>query len=110
FTETSRTSRVYLAVGGGFELDEWLGSTSTDFMSKLGGFHGRKLEKGDEINMKGDYTERHHKLFENLEHTHQIDWGIDGYGLSFNYMSDVFHVIQNKGTEDFNINDLYLFN
>lgn len=102
FTETSRTSRVYLAVGGGFELDEWLGSTSTDFMSKLGGFHGRKLEKGDEINMKRDYTERHHKLFENLEHTHQTDWGIDGYALSFNYMSDVFHVIKNKGTEDFN--------
>ena len=66
FTETSRTSRVYLAVGGGFELDEWLGSTSTDFMSKLGGFHGRKLEKGDEINMKRDYTERHHKLLKIL--------------------------------------------
>lgn len=109
FTETSRTSRVYLAVGGGFELDEWLGSTSTDFMSKLGGFHGRKLEKGDEINMKRDYTERHHKLFENLEHTHQTDWGIDGYALSFNYMSDVFHVIKNKGTEDFNQNALNRF-
>lgn len=27
--------------------------------------------------------------------------GIDGYALSFNYISDVFHVIANKGTEDF---------
>ena len=34
FTETKRTSRVYLAIGGGFELDEWLGSTSTDFKSQ----------------------------------------------------------------------------
>lgn len=101
FTETSRTSRVYLAVGGGFELDEWLGSTSTDFKSQIGGFHGRQLQKGDEVNMKRNYTERHHKLFENLEDKHETDWGIDGYALSFNYMSDVFHVIKNKGTEDF---------
>ncbi|MDN6672299.1 MAG: biotin-dependent carboxyltransferase family protein, partial [Staphylococcus equorum] len=101
FTETNRTSRVYLAIGGGLELDEWLGSTSTDFKVKIGGFHGRKLQKGDEINMKRDYTERHLKLFENLEEKHQTDWGIDGYALSFNYMSDVFHVIKNKGTEDF---------
>lgn len=45
FTETKYTSRVYLAIGGGFELDEWLGSTSTDFKSNIGGFHGRSLKK-----------------------------------------------------------------
>lgn len=101
FIETNRTSRVYLAVGGGFELDDWLGSTSTDFKSHIGGFEGRQLQTGDEINMKREYTERHHKLFENLEETHQTNWGIDGYALSFNYMSDVFHVIINKGTDDF---------
>ena len=101
FVETHRTSRVYLAVGGGFELDDWLGSTSTDFKSQIGGFRGRQLQTGDEINMKRAYTERHHKLFENLEETHQTNWGIDGYALSFNYMSDVFHVIKNKGTDDF---------
>ncbi|MFV5910879.1 biotin-dependent carboxyltransferase family protein [Staphylococcus arlettae] len=101
FIETNRTSRVYLAVGGGFELDYWLGSTSTDFKSHIGGFEGRQLQTGDEINMKREYTERHHKLFENLEETHQTNWGIDGYALSFNYMSDVFHVIKNKGTDDF---------
>lgn len=101
FIETNRTSRVYSAVGGGFELDDWLGSTSTDFKSHIGGFEGRQLQTGDEINMKREYTERHHKLFENLEETHQTNWGIDGYALSFNYMSDVFHVIKNKGTDDF---------
>ncbi|PUZ33474.1 biotin-dependent carboxyltransferase family protein [Staphylococcus arlettae] len=101
FIETNRTSRVYLAVGGGFELDDWLASTSTDFKSHIGGFEGRQLQTGDEINMKREYTERHHKLFENLEETHQTNWGIDGYALSFNYMSDVFHVIKNKGTDDF---------
>lgn len=109
FVETQRTSRVYLAVGGGFELDEWLGSTATDFKAKIGGFHGRSLKKGDEINMKRNYSKRHHKLFENLEQTRQTNWGIDGYALSFNYMSDVFHVIKNKGTEDFDQDALHRF-
>ena len=59
--------------------------------------------------MKRDYTERHHKLFENLEERRETDWGIDGYALSFNYMSDVIHVIKNKGTEDFKKNALNRF-
>ncbi|WP_251518966.1 MULTISPECIES: biotin-dependent carboxyltransferase family protein [Staphylococcus] len=109
FVETKRTSRVYLAIGGGFELESWLGSTSTDFNSNIGGFHGRRLKNGDEVNMKRSYTERHIKLFENLEHERQTDWGIDGYALSFNYMSDVFHVIKNKGTEDFKKDVIHRF-
>ncbi|MEJ7228477.1 allophanate hydrolase subunit 2 family protein, partial [Staphylococcus epidermidis] len=82
FRETSRTSRVYLAVGGGFKLDNWLNSTSTDFNVKIGGFKGRKLEKGDEIELKRAYSKRHKKLFENLGETRTTDWGIDGYALS----------------------------
>ncbi|UZW87222.1 biotin-dependent carboxyltransferase family protein [Staphylococcus lugdunensis] len=101
FNETSRTSRVYLAVGGGFQLDEWLGSSSTDFNTHIGGFKGRTLQAGDTIQLKNNYSHRHTKLFENLAESNQTDWGIDGYALSFNYISDVFHVIKNKGTEDF---------
>jgi hypothetical protein len=33
---------------------------------------------------------RHRKLFENLAHQRTTSWGIDGYALSFNYVSDVF--------------------
>lgn len=51
--------------------------------------------------MKRDYTSRHRKLLENLAHQRTTSWGIDGYALSFNYVSDVFHVIANKGTNDF---------
>lgn len=109
FEETNRTSRVYLAVGGGFNLEEWLGSTSTDFNVKLGGFEGRQLQNGDEIEMKRLYSERHQKLFENLAESRQTDWGVDSYALSFNYMSDVFHVIKNKGSEDFKENVLQRF-
>ncbi|EKU48551.1 biotin-dependent carboxyltransferase family protein [Staphylococcus massiliensis] len=101
FTDHTKSTRAYLAVAGGFELDTWLGSTSTDMISKLGGFHGRTLKAGDEINMKRDYNERHHKLFENLEKSKKATWGVDGYTLSLNYLSDVIHVIKSKGAEDF---------
>ncbi len=93
FKETNKTSRVYLAIGGGFKLDNWLGSNSTDLNVHIGGYHGRKLENGDEVEMKREYTERHHKLFENLKEKRTTDWGIDGYALSFNYISDVLHII-----------------
>ncbi|UXV34623.1 biotin-dependent carboxyltransferase family protein [Staphylococcus sp. IVB6181] len=109
FSESNRTSRVYLAIGGGVELEEWLGSTSTDFLSKIGGYQGRALQTGDAINMKRNYTKRHLKLFDNLKVTHKTDWGIDGYALSFNYMSDMFHVVLNKGAEDFDEKTLNRF-
>ena len=74
FKETNKTSRVYLAIGGGFKLDNWLGSNSTDLNVHIGGYHGRKLENGDEVEMKREYTERHHKLFENLKEKRTTDW------------------------------------
>ena len=42
-------NRAYLAVKGGFKVDNWLGSSSTNLTAKIGGFHGRKLEAGDRI-------------------------------------------------------------
>ncbi|MDP4448832.1 biotin-dependent carboxyltransferase family protein [Staphylococcus hyicus] len=109
FDHVKRGARVYMAIAGGYEVDQWLGSTSTDIISQMGGFHGHTLKDGDEIQMKRDYNDRHHKLFENLEVTRHTDWGVDGYALSFNYLSDVVHVIPNKGTEDFNDNILTQF-
>ena len=47
--------------------------------------------------MKRDYTMTPFGEFS----TSNNKLGIDGYALSFNYVSDVFHVIANKGTNDF---------
>lgn len=41
--------RSYLAVAGGFDLPFAMGSQSTNLKCKLGGFNGRKLQKGDEL-------------------------------------------------------------
>lgn len=42
--------RGYLAVSGGFDVPEVMGSRSTNLKSQIGGFFGRKLAAGDIIN------------------------------------------------------------
>lgn len=41
--------RAYLAVAGGFNIPNVLGSKSTYFRAKLGGYKGRNLKAGDQI-------------------------------------------------------------
>ena len=42
-------SRAYIAVQGGFVVEEWLGSASTNLAASVGGFRGRKLLAGDRV-------------------------------------------------------------
>lgn len=42
-------NRFYLSVKGGFEIEEWLGSASTNLAAKIGGIKGKSLEKGDRL-------------------------------------------------------------
>jgi len=49
FRNKSYGSRAYLGVRGGFALDKWLGSLSTNLTAGLGGFEGRALKAGDVI-------------------------------------------------------------
>ncbi|MEP7148571.1 MAG: biotin-dependent carboxyltransferase family protein [Acidobacteriota bacterium] len=42
-------NRAYLAVRGGFRIDKWLGSASTNLIAGVGGVSGRKLMPGDRI-------------------------------------------------------------
>lgn len=44
-------NRVYLAVKGGFALEPWLGSFSTNSAAKIGGVEGRSLRSGDRIEL-----------------------------------------------------------
>ena len=43
-------NRAYLSLRGGFDIEQWLGSTSTNLLAKIGGFYGRKLQAGDVVN------------------------------------------------------------
>ena len=49
-------ARCYLTVRGGFDIEPVLGSKSTHIMTKMGGFSGRPLKNGDEINF-GDVNQ-----------------------------------------------------
>ena len=61
FTEKKSGNRAYLSIKGGFEIEKWLGSASTNLTAKIGGFGGRALQKGDKLFFKQqstDYTQR----------------------------------------------------
>lgn len=45
-------SRCYIAVAGGFDVPQWLGSSTTNLAARAGGFHGRKLAAGDVVEVK----------------------------------------------------------
>ncbi|HEX2629995.1 MAG TPA: biotin-dependent carboxyltransferase family protein [Chitinophagaceae bacterium] len=45
-------ARAYLAVHGGFDIQQWLNSYSTQLKAGIGGFKGRALQKDDEIELK----------------------------------------------------------
>jgi antagonist of KipI len=54
-------ARCYLAVAGGIQVPRFLGSTSTHLLSRLGGYQGRALRKGDVLQLgklKGKWKER----------------------------------------------------
>ncbi|CAN5718226.1 biotin-dependent carboxyltransferase family protein [soil metagenome] len=46
-------SRTYFSVQGGFGIEPWLGSRSTNAAASIGGFEGRPLTAGDRIHMRG---------------------------------------------------------
>ena len=62
FTAPHLGSRAYLAVAGGFSVDDWLGSISTNLTANAGGFHGRKLDKGDRIEFADPQVVAEHGL------------------------------------------------
>jgi len=52
FAARNSGNRGYLAVRGGFKVDRWLGSSSTNLTAHMGGLDGRKLAAGDRIECK----------------------------------------------------------
>ncbi|WP_425058837.1 5-oxoprolinase subunit C [Sporomusa carbonis] len=49
--------RAYLAVNGGFNICEIMGSKSTYLRASIGGFHGRPLQAGDVLEIKSPPAE-----------------------------------------------------
>jgi antagonist of KipI len=47
FKQFCHGERCYLAVHGGFDIEQWLNSYSTNLKAAAGGYNGRQLRKGD---------------------------------------------------------------
>lgn len=62
--------RSYLAVNGGFAIEEMLGSHSTDLKAAFGGWQGRKLQDGDALPL-GKAT----RTFQQKAGVRQLLWG-----------------------------------
>ncbi len=91
--------RLYMAVAGGFEADEFLQSSSTDLLVKAGGFQGRPLKKNDELKTKTVSTSLQKKLMTVLKagavvtlHAAIPDYSVSTIriikGPEWNYMND----------------------
>lgn len=52
FTKVAKGVFCYLSILGGFNLIHWMGSASTNLKAKTGGWKGRSLRKGDEIELR----------------------------------------------------------
>ncbi len=59
-------TRAYLAVAGGFVVDEWLGSRSTNLVAAVGGFEGRKLKAGDRLELRSPRPVKPHTIAPSL--------------------------------------------
>ncbi len=75
FTKWKAGNYAYLAVHGGFVLDRWKASYSTNLKINAGGWQGRKLKKGDEINFK--------TVFNKIAEASTLPWRANISGLTF---------------------------
>ena len=51
YTQKRSGNRAYLAVAGGFAVEPWLGSRSTNLAAGIGGFKGRRVQEGDRLDL-----------------------------------------------------------
>ena len=65
--------RAWLAISGGIDVPEVLGSRSTDLRANFGGFEGRALQVGDVL-LLGSHDSRARRLLAALEPTGVASW------------------------------------
>lgn len=101
--------RLYMAVTGGFESDEFLHSSATDLLVKAGGYQGRPLKKNDELKTRTSLSPLQKKLTTVLKAgaTVELNTAIPDYststiriikGTEWHYMNDSSKSILSGGT------------
>ncbi|WP_257667612.1 biotin-dependent carboxyltransferase family protein [Parapedobacter tibetensis] len=87
-------SRTYLAIAGGWDVAEVLGSKSTYVTAGIGGYKGRALEPDDLLNACGQLNETSARILQSLKGTtiKHSKWGIARWLFLPKYRKTV-HVI-----------------
>jgi antagonist of KipI len=100
FKRTIQGCRAYVAVSGGFDIPEVLGSCSTYLPGRFGGLEGRALRTGDRLKLGAGATRT---LY------HEERWGISHHMLPA-YMDDpVIRVIRGRDWAQFDPDSQALF-
>lgn len=87
FGQMKSGMRAYIAISGGFSIPMMMGSASTGLKGQIGGYKGRKLEKGDVLKSKAQSIP---EVF--------IGYSVDPDEFKFGAKDGVFRVI--LGPED----------
>lgn len=96
FGEPRMGARCYVAVAGGIEVPELMGSRSTYLRAGIGGFQGRALAKGDDIST-GKLTSFQRKVLD--QHSDlELDWSVSPIRY---YQEPVIRMIKGKQFEWF---------
>jgi len=61
FTRKTFGNRAYLSIKGGFKIEKWLESASTNLTAEIGGFEGRSLQKNDRLSFNSELKLRNSK-------------------------------------------------
>ena len=76
-------SRAYLSVKGGFQIEKWFGSYSTNLLAQIGGFAGRSLQTGDRIRFNSKFKIQNLKSTQNLKFPYKISKDLVPHYSSF---------------------------
>jgi antagonist of KipI len=86
FKKQKQGARTYLAVMGGFKINKWLNSYSTNLKANAGGLNGRQLQKGDELEIAQQIVHRTSEIV-------HLPWHSDVKQL---YSHDKLHVTDGR--------------
>lgn len=101
FRAAKQGCRAYLAVAGGFSVSKLMNSASTYLRAKMGGFHGRALQAGDEISFNPRSTLAEHIAeYLNARLNHMpfaaADWFISPYFIPSSEENPIIRVMEGR--------------
>jgi antagonist of KipI len=94
FPELQNGARCYIAVHGGFCINSWLNSYSTNLKAAVGGFSGRKFEKGDQLSFK-ESTIYFAALMKEGKDVYALGWRPDT-GKTYQYPNEILFMEGNE--------------